>query len=101
MSAINSCLYQLTQAGTLAGNLSIKHAHPEFPSDVFIVLEALDARVIIQESADKQQTISLASYLKLSMDGKIIRGIVLPAYSKKNYLFDSYKVRIESFPTPW
>ncbi|XP_002000312.2 indole-3-acetaldehyde oxidase [Drosophila mojavensis] len=79
-------------AGTLAGNLSIKYSHPEFPSDVFIVLEALDARIIIQESADKQQTVSLASYMKLSMDGKIIRGIVLPAYSKNNYLFDSYKI---------
>ncbi|XP_023178817.2 probable aldehyde oxidase gad-3 [Drosophila hydei] len=79
-------------AGTLAGNLSIKHAHPEFPSDVFIVLEALDAKVIIQESPDTQQTVSLASYLKLSMEGKIIRGIALPAYPKKDVLFDSYKI---------
>ncbi|XP_060646392.1 LOW QUALITY PROTEIN: uncharacterized protein LOC132784651 [Drosophila nasuta] len=79
-------------AGTLAGNLSIKHAHPEFPSDVFIVLEALDAQVIIQESADKQRTVSLAEYLKTPMQGKIIRGFVLPALSKDKVLFDSYKI---------
>ncbi|EDW59394.1 uncharacterized protein AOX1 [Drosophila virilis] len=79
-------------AGTLAGNLSIKHSHPEFPSDVFIVLEALDAQVIVQESPEKQQTVSLAGYLKLPMEGKIIRGFVLPAYSKQNVLFDSYKI---------
>ncbi|XP_034488430.1 indole-3-acetaldehyde oxidase [Drosophila innubila] len=78
--------------GTLAGNLSIKHAHPEFPSDVFIVLEALDAQVIIQESAEKQQTVSLADYLKTPMQGKIIRGFVLPALSKQQVLFDSYKI---------
>lgn len=77
----------------MAGNLTIKHAHPEFPSDVFIVLEALDAQVIIQESADKQQTVSVADYLKTPMQGKIIRGFVLPALSKEQVLFDSYKVR--------
>ncbi|XP_034131066.1 xanthine dehydrogenase isoform X3 [Drosophila guanche] len=79
-------------AGTLAGNLAIKHAHPEFPSDVFIVLEALDAQVIVQESLVKQATVSLASYLKTPMEGKIIRGIVLPAYPKDRFLFDSYKI---------
>jgi len=77
----------------LAGNLSIKHAHPEFPSDVFIVLEALDAQVIIQESPVKQQTVSLAEYLKTPMQGKIIRGFVLPTLCKEKFLFDSYKVR--------
>lgn len=76
----------------MAGNLSIKHAHPEFPSDVFIVLEALDAQVIVQEAVDKQQTVSLASYLGSSMEGKIIRGLVLRAYPKERFAFDSYKV---------
>lgn len=89
----------ITQAGTLAGNLSIKHAHPEFPSDVFIVLEALDAQVIIQQSADQQKTVSLADYLKTPMDGKIIRGFVLPAYSKESTLFDSYKVSGDQYIT--
>ncbi|ALC47090.1 CG18522, partial [Drosophila busckii] len=79
-------------AGTLAGNLSIKHAHPEFPSDVYIVMEALNAKVIVQESASKQEAISLDSYLKLNMQGKLIRGFILPAYSKEEFIFDSYKI---------
>ncbi|XP_043071080.1 indole-3-acetaldehyde oxidase [Drosophila grimshawi] len=79
-------------AGTLAGNLAIKHAHPEFPSDVCIVLEALNAKVIVQESAEKQLKLTLYSYLKLPMLGKILRAILLPAYSKQNVLFDSYKI---------
>lgn len=76
----------------MAGNLSIKHAHPEFPSDVFIVLEALDAQVIIQQTAKDQRSVSLADYLKTPMEGKIIRGFVLPAYPRESFLFDSYKV---------
>ncbi|XP_020818417.1 indole-3-acetaldehyde oxidase [Drosophila serrata] len=79
-------------AGTLAGNLAIKHAHPEFPSDVFIVLEALNAQVIVQQAVDKQETVSLASYLGSASEGKIIRGLVLPAYPKERFAFDSYKI---------
>lgn len=79
----------------MAGNLSIKHAHPEFPSDVFIVLEALDAQVIIQQTAEEQKAVSLADYLKTPMEGKIIRGFVLPVYSKESFLFDSYKVSMQ------
>lgn len=29
--------------GTIAGNLSLKHQHPEFPSDIFLVLETVGA----------------------------------------------------------
>ena len=37
----------MTQAGTIAGNLMIKHNHPEFPSDIFTMLEAAGATVEI------------------------------------------------------
>ena len=33
--------------GTLGGNLMLKHAHREFPSDIFVVLEAIGAMVTI------------------------------------------------------
>ena len=32
--------------GTLAGNLMLKHAHNDFPSDVFVLLEALGANIV-------------------------------------------------------
>lgn len=35
------------KAGTIAGNLMIKHAHREFPSDIFLTLEALGAKLSI------------------------------------------------------
>ena len=33
--------------GTLAGNLMIKHTHREFPSDIFLVLEAVGVMLTI------------------------------------------------------
>jgi hypothetical protein len=37
------------QVGTIAGNLSIKHEHPEFPSDVFLLLVTVGATLTIGE----------------------------------------------------
>jgi uncharacterized membrane protein len=37
------------QVGTIAGNLSIKHEHPEFPSDVFLILATVGATLTIGE----------------------------------------------------
>lgn len=34
-----------TQAASVAGNLMIKHAHPDFPSDVFTMMEAAGGKV--------------------------------------------------------
>lgn len=33
------------QSGTVAGNLMIKHKYQEFPSDVFVILEAIGATI--------------------------------------------------------
>jgi xanthine dehydrogenase/oxidase len=38
--------------GTLAGNLMLKHAHNDFPSDVFVLLEAIGASVITISAKD-------------------------------------------------
>lgn len=37
------------QVGTLGGNLSIKNAHPEFTSDVFVLLETVGATLTISK----------------------------------------------------
>ena len=32
--------------GTLAGNLMLKHAHNDFPSDLFVLLEGIGASIV-------------------------------------------------------
>ncbi|XP_073848046.1 uncharacterized protein [Musca autumnalis] len=78
--------------GTLAGNLALKHKHPEFPSDVYVVFEALDAHVVLQTAVDREQTVSISEYLKTPMSRKIIKSFVLKPYDSKEYLFESYKI---------
>lgn len=78
--------------GTLAGNLSIKHQHPEFPSDIYLVFEALNVHVVIQESINQERTLTLSEFLKTSMTNKIIKCFILKPYSSEEYIFDSYKV---------
>ena len=39
----------LSQVGSWAGNLMLMHAHDNFPSDVFTVMEAAGASVTIGE----------------------------------------------------
>ena len=39
--------------GTLAGNLMMKHAHQDFPSDVFITMTTIGAMLEIVQVANK------------------------------------------------
>ncbi|XP_017150611.1 abscisic-aldehyde oxidase-like [Drosophila miranda] len=79
-------------SGTLAGNISIKKQHPEFPSDVCLSFEALDAKVLAMKSATEEQKISLAEYLRDSNRKLIIKAFLLSAYPKNKYIYDSYKI---------
>lgn len=79
-------------AGTLAGNLSIKYAHNEFPSDLFLILESIGAKLIVSEAQGKLHEASLLDYLKLDMNKKIILKIILPSISPEKFLHRSYKI---------
>ncbi|XP_064547330.1 uncharacterized protein LOC135434622 isoform X2 [Drosophila montana] len=79
-------------SGTLAGNLSIKKQHPEFPSDVHISFEALDVRVIASTNATDEQQFSLADYLSSKDRKLLVKAFLLPAYPKDKYIYESYKI---------
>ncbi|XP_048248710.1 indole-3-acetaldehyde oxidase-like isoform X1 [Haliotis rufescens] len=65
-------------AGTWAGNLMVKHCHPEFPSDVFTLLEAVSARVhILDHGPGAEGDHSLKDFLQLEMAGKTITRLEL------------------------
>ncbi|XP_018304049.1 xanthine dehydrogenase/oxidase-like [Mycetomoellerius zeteki] len=77
--------------GSIAGNLMIKHAHNEFPSDMFLVLETIGAKIHVLESPSRKQSMHLIEFLKLDMHHKIIYSVVLPPLSN-DYEFRSYKI---------
>ncbi|CAL8110877.1 unnamed protein product [Orchesella dallaii] len=77
--------------GTLAGNLMMKHAHPEFTSDVFLLFESVGATIKIGSSPTLYQDYSLLEFLDLDMNGKVILSIHLPTY-KGNYVYRCFKI---------
>lgn len=66
--------------------------YPEFPSDVFITFETLDAQVIVNMDATKQETMSLSDFLKNNTSMMVIFAFELKAYPKEKFIFKSYKV---------
>uniref|UniRef100_A0A1Y9HAI9 Uncharacterized protein n=1 Tax=Anopheles farauti TaxID=69004 RepID=A0A1Y9HAI9_9DIPT len=78
--------------GTVAGNLSIKNQHPDFPSDLYLLLEAVGAKIIIAESLAKNSEKSPQQYAQTEMTKKLIRFISLPLVNSFTTVFKSYRI---------
>lgn len=78
--------------GTIAGNLSIKNQHKEFPSDLFLILEAAGATLTIMESGGKTSTVTPVQYVKMDMKKKLVLNVMLPPLDPKLYVFRSFKI---------
>ncbi|XP_065166258.1 uncharacterized protein [Atheta coriaria] len=80
--------------GTIAGNLFMKYKHNEFPSDVFLLLETMNAKLVLG-SNEKSQTVSPREFLGQNMFKTIIQRIEIPALDS-SYKFQSYKIMPKS-----
>ncbi|CAG5118912.1 unnamed protein product, partial [Candidula unifasciata] len=79
-------------AGCIAGNLMIKHAHNDFPSDIFTLLESLGAQIEIYDCLTSQTKKStLLDFLKTEMVGKVILAVDLPKVDD-DVVFRSFKI---------
>ncbi|KAL4715707.1 hypothetical protein ACJJTC_006286 [Scirpophaga incertulas] len=78
--------------GTLGGNLMIKHAHNEFPSDIFLLLETVGAVVTIRHLNGLQFSVSMQQFLKSDMRGVIIINVALPPLIDGEYKIVTYKI---------
>uniref|UniRef100_A0A182R8Q6 FAD-binding PCMH-type domain-containing protein n=1 Tax=Anopheles funestus TaxID=62324 RepID=A0A182R8Q6_ANOFN len=76
-------------AGTIAGNLSIKNQHHEFPSDMYLLLETAGAKLIVIEAI---KLVTPADFVQLDMQKKVLKSITLPALDSSRYKFRSFKV---------
>ncbi|KAF7271079.1 hypothetical protein GWI33_016039 [Rhynchophorus ferrugineus] len=77
--------------GTIAGNLMIKHEHGEFPSDIFLILETVNAGIEIVDTHEDVTITTPQKLLNFDMHKKVIRRIILDAFDK-NYSYTSYKI---------
>ncbi|XP_059083877.1 uncharacterized protein LOC131881124 isoform X2 [Tigriopus californicus] len=77
--------------GSLAGNLMLKHAHPEFPSDLFTLLEGVGAHIGVKATDGSTMLYAPSDWLSLDMAKKIIFFIQMPVLAD-NEVFMSYKI---------
>lgn len=82
------------QTGTIAGNLMTKYTYPEFPSDLFLVLETVGARVQIASGPLPSDSVimPLNDFLAEPMDRKVLLKVILPARDSDAFLLKTYKV---------
>ncbi|XP_039443074.1 xanthine dehydrogenase/oxidase-like [Culex pipiens pallens] len=78
--------------GTIAGNLMIKNQHNEFPSDCFLVLDAVGATLTIAESNEGSSTVHMQDFIAINMTKKVIKNVALPALDPTVFVFKSFKV---------
>lgn len=79
-------------SGTIAGNLSIKNQHHEFPSDIYLILEAACAMLTIAENGSKTSTVSPMDFVHMDMKKKVIKNVILPAMDPAVHFFRSFKI---------
>lgn len=72
--------------------MSIKHSHNEFPSDVFLLLEAIGARLNIISVDGLIRAYTPAEYLALDMRQKVILTIAFPRIEPNRFVFRSFKI---------
>ncbi|XP_053675022.1 uncharacterized protein LOC128725313 [Anopheles nili] len=78
--------------GTIAGNLSIKNQHREFPSDLYLILEAADAKLTILESQGKTSTVRPSEYVAMDMKKKLLLNVILPPLYPSTNVYRSFKI---------
>ena len=64
--------------GTLAGNLMLKNAHNDFPSDVFLTLATVGAILEVIGPTGALEQVAMADLPTHNMDRKLIARIKLP-----------------------
>lgn len=79
-------------AGTIAGNLSLKHAHNEFPSDLFLVLETIGALIEVRHTDGHSVRVTLVDYLRMDMQQKLLIAVQLPRLPASDIQFRSFKI---------
>jgi len=82
--------------GTLAGNLMMKNAHNDFPSDVFITMETVGATLEIVNTSGGTEDITVGAFVTTDMNRKFIKKIKFPSLKNKTTKKDLHKLWLTS-----
>ncbi|XP_054281347.1 uncharacterized protein LOC128999016 [Macrosteles quadrilineatus] len=78
--------------GTLAGNLSIKNQHKEFPSDIFLMLETVRAVIVCEDAMEQETTMSPLEFRDFDMTKKLMTKIIMPSINSDQYICRTFKI---------
>ncbi|XP_053684269.1 uncharacterized protein LOC128734228 [Sabethes cyaneus] len=79
-------------SGTIAGNLCLKNKHNDFPSDLYLILEAVGAKMQIVEINGTVTTAPLNAICNMEMNKKILLNIILSPLDSNKFEFRSFKI---------
>ena len=83
-------------AGTIGGNLMLKHSHIDFPSDLFLLVETIGAQLVIKSHDGSEQKVSPMEFLNVDMTRKFLLRIEFPKTTDQMF---SYKTMLRSINT--
>nr|XP_018909623.1 PREDICTED: xanthine dehydrogenase-like [Bemisia tabaci] len=81
----------IRNVGTLAGNLSLKNQHPEFPSDIYLLFVLVRALYVEETSMGTSDTKFVEELIATSLRKKLITCFILPALDD-SYIIKTYKI---------
>lgn len=91
--------YGIRNQGSLAGNLMMKNAHNDFPSDVFLSLETSGAMLEIVNSDGQLTSIAVGELPMFEMTNKVLVRIRIPLGAKSNKKNNLNKLWLQAEPT--
>ncbi|XP_073945954.1 uncharacterized protein isoform X2 [Choristoneura fumiferana] len=77
--------------GTIGGNLAMKATHNDFPSDIFLLFETVEATATIVNSKLEKSDVKMQDLLKLDLSNKVIVNVKLPPLSSNCHI-RTYKI---------
>uniref|UniRef100_A0A182JVL2 Indole-3-acetaldehyde oxidase n=1 Tax=Anopheles christyi TaxID=43041 RepID=A0A182JVL2_9DIPT len=78
--------------GTIAGNLTLKQRHPDFPSDLYVLFEAIGVEMTIASPSGAMEKLLPGQFLSFNMHRRVLLNVTLPPLDSERCVFRSYKV---------
>lgn len=84
--------------GTWAGNIMMKYIHREFPSDLFLVLETVNAKILVvgPDKLSQPQYFTPSQLLNQQMQGRILYSVSFLPYDPQRTVIKTYKTSLRS-----